>query len=75
MEFNLINLKFQLNHYLFKGFKDKLSQFVMLSTNNADWNSLVQEDPAVQNRIEELKDQIASIDDSLKEVEAMQRRM
>jgi hypothetical protein len=76
MEFNLTILKFQINHYLLNGFKDKLlSQFFMVSTSNADWDSLVQQDPAVQNRIEELKDQIASIDDSLKDVEALQRRM
>lgn len=75
MDFNLICLKFHLNHYLYQGFKQELNHSFVLKLNNADWETLVQPDPAVRKRIDELIGQIKSIEDSLNDVETMYRRM
>lgn len=76
MEFNLVNLKFQVNHYLYEGFKVELSKsFKSKVVNEADWDKMVEPDPSVSKRLAELKDQIAGLSDSLQEVQRMQRRM
>jgi hypothetical protein len=76
MEFNLVTLNFQLNHYLYEGFKTELSKsFQTKLINDADWEKLVEPDPSVAERLEELKGQIAGLSDSLHEVERMQRKM
>ena len=76
MEFNLVTLKFQLNHYLYEGFKHtvKISLRSRL-VDNADWNTLVIPDPNVEHRLVELKEQIKGLSESLHEVQTMQRRM
>ena len=43
--------------------------------NDADWEKLVEPDPRVAERLDELKDQIKGLSDSLREVERMQRKM
>ena len=75
MDYNLTILKFHLNHYLFEGFKQQLKGPFTTRINNADWNALVQPDPEVNKRIETVRDQIVSIENSLKDVEGMNRRM
>lgn len=76
MEFNLVTLNFQLNHYLYEGFKTELSKsFQTKLVNDADWDKLVEPDPSVALRLQELKEQIIGLTDSLREVERMQRKM
>jgi len=76
MEFNLVTLNFQLNHYLYEGFKTELSRFFRTKlVNDANWDKLVEPDPSVALRLTELKEQIAGLSDSLREVERMQRKM
>lgn len=51
MEFNLVNLEFQFNHYLYQGFKDELqTNFSTRLLVEADWNKLVERDPKVTSR-------------------------
>lgn len=76
MEFNQFTLNFQINHYLYEGFKTELSKsFQTKLINDANWGKMVEPDPSVKLRLEELKEQIAGLADSLREVERMQRRM
>ena len=75
-EFNMFTLKFSLNHYLYEGFKTELSKsFHSKLIGDADWEKLVEPDPDVRLRLDELKGQIAGLKDSLDEVQRMQRRL
>lgn len=70
MELNLIILKFQMNHYLYEGFKTELSKrFERNVVNGADWDTLIVPDKTVTSRLEELKEQIAGLSDSLQDVQ------
>jgi len=76
MEFNLVNLKFQLNHYLYEGFKQKLKvSFSRTLSNDTDWKTLVEPDPDVKDRLEELDGQIVGLRESLDEVQRIQRKI
>jgi len=76
MEFNLVILKFELNHYLYEGFKNKLKvSFSRTLSNATDWNTLVEPDPDVEERLEELKEQIVGLRESLHEVQRIQRKI
>lgn len=76
LEFSLFSLTFNLNHFLYQGFKTELSKsFKTKLINDADWDKLVESDPNVTMRLEELKEQIVGLADSLREVERMQRKM
>ena len=74
MEWNLINLRFQLDHYLLVGFKTTMKKsFVFDLMESTDWDALVEPDDNVSNRLVEVKDQIKSLEESLKEVQQMNR--
>lgn len=78
MEFNLILLKFQLNAYLFEGFKNKLTTFSTMLANDddIDWKAIVSsEDDSLKNRIVVVQERVASISESLRDVESLQRRL
>lgn len=76
MEFNLVNLKFQLNHFLYEGFKVALSKSLKTRlVDEADWNELVEADPDVQHQLEELEIHITALEDALRKVQRMQRRI
>jgi len=76
MEFNLITLRFQMHHYLYIEFKKSLSlAFKNKVVDEADWDTLVQQDPSIQARLTELQERIAALNDSLHEVQRMQRFM
>ena len=76
MEFNMYILKFSLNHFLYEGFKMELSKsFNRDLVGEADWEKLVEPDPDVKLRLNELNEQINGLKDSLDEVQRMQRRM
>lgn len=74
MEFNLVTLRMQMDHYLFVSFKTTMkSNFVYDLMSNADWDSLVEPDDDVGKRLDEVKDQIQSLRESLQEVQQMNR--
>jgi len=76
MEFNLVVLEQQLNHYLYESFKTKLKTSFSRSVSNVtDWASLVEPDPGTASRLEELKEQITGLRDSLHEVQRIQRKL
>jgi hypothetical protein len=76
IEFNLVTLKFQLNHYLYMGFKEELSKtFKNRLMNEADWAKLIETDPSLSDRLNLVKQKIVGVVDSLQEVERLQRRM
>ena len=64
----MVNIEFQVNHYLFEGFKTELHRTIMRIGSDTDWSSLAQPDPNAQSRIAELEDQIKSLNNSLFEV-------
>jgi hypothetical protein len=76
IEFNLVTLKFQLNYYLYMGFKEELGKtFKNGLMNEADWAKLAEPDPGLSDRLDLLKEKIVGVVDSLQEVERLQRRM
>ena len=76
MEFNLFNLRFQINHYLYQGFKTAMSQtFSSNVLEEADWDKLVEPDPIVTKRLKEVEEKIAALQESLQEVQLIQRKM
>lgn len=76
MEFNLVTLNFQLNHYLYEGFKTELSKsFQTKLINDANWNELVEPDSNIEKNLEDVKGKIEGLSESLREVELMQRKM
>lgn len=75
MEFNLVNFRFQVNHYLYVGFKTELSKSFLRKASDANWNELIHADPRVEQRIAELESQIEGVADSLQEVQRMQQRI
>eukprot|EP00392_Amoebophrya_sp_AT5.2_P007529 g7544.t1 len=77
MEFNLVTLEFQFNHYLYQGFKDALQRefgggkLVVES----DFSKLVQPDAAAQERVGELEMQIEGLREALGVVVKMQTKL
>eukprot|EP00854_Cymbomonas_tetramitiformis_P000619 gene619-1045_t len=74
MEFNLVTLKFQFNHYLYEGFKEKLrvyfgSKLMM----EEKWDELIEPDLAAAERMTELELMIQGLRESMQEVNRMQR--
>lgn len=74
MEFNLITLKFQMHHYLYIDFKESLSlTYKNKVIDEADWDTLVQQDQSIIDSLAELHKRIAALKDSLHEVQRIQR--
>jgi len=75
LEFNLVHVRFSFNHYLYQDFKKTMKEdFVYDLIGNADWDRLVEPDDDIVVRLEEVKDQISSLKESLQEVQRMNRR-
>jgi hypothetical protein len=74
MEFNLVNFRFQVNHYLYLGFKKELRKTFMRKGTEADWATLIQADPGVADRLDLLAEQIEGLEESLQEVQHMSQR-
>merc|ERR1740124_732769 len=54
-EFHVRNVRFQLNHYLYQGFKTAMSKnFTLRLINEEDWNTLVQPNPSVANELKDI---------------------
>lgn len=73
MEFNMIILRFQINHYLYEGFKKNLDSW----TRNVlmeDWEDLVKPDDDLADEINDIESKIIGLKDSLMEVQRMQSK-
>eukprot|EP00923_Selenidium_pygospionis_P053396 GHVN01092496.1.p1 GENE.GHVN01092496.1~~GHVN01092496.1.p1 ORF type:complete len:876 (-),score=178.78 GHVN01092496.1:187-2814(-) len=75
MDFNLLNLKFMINHFLYLGFKKELNLSTSRILSKTDWSDLIVKDPEVENRLKELDEQIIALKESLQDVARMQRKM
>ena len=71
-EFILALLKFQLNHHIYQGFKDAIQGRLITQINNIKWEELIQNDPLVDERLNELEKQIEGLKESLQEVKRME---
>ncbi|KAK3242818.1 hypothetical protein CYMTET_47489 [Cymbomonas tetramitiformis] len=72
LEFNLVTLKFQLNHYLYEGFKEQLrayvwSKFMM----EVEWADSFAPSKVTSDRLAELADIIRGLREFLQEVDRM----
>lgn len=75
MEHNLVNLRFQINHYLFVEFKEMMREkFVSGFIDETDWDKLVEPDSDLAERLKEVQEQIKALNESLQEVQKMNRR-
>ena len=72
LEFNLVNLRFQMNHHLVIGFKETLrGPFVDEIVLNTDWTELIERDYALDDQMKDVEDQIAGVKASLEEVKGL----
>ena len=72
-EFNMITLRFQINHYLYSGFKKRLDSWTR-EVIMKDWSTLVEPDENLQNEIDVLEGKISGLRESLHEVQRMQAK-
>mmetsp|Transcript_3493 Transcript_3493/g.6468 ORF Transcript_3493/g.6468 Transcript_3493/m.6468 type:complete len:102 (+) Transcript_3493:805-1110(+) len=76
LEFILLILRFQLNHYLYEEFKKELSRFSSSTlVDKADWDKLVEPDGTLIAQLKEVEDKISGLKDSLDEVQRVWRKM
>jgi hypothetical protein len=73
VEFNLILLKFQLNHHLYTKFKKEIRSSLLQQVNDTNWDLLVQKDESLGARLQCVQEQIVGLRGSLKLVFNMQR--
>ena len=71
MEFCLISFRLQINCYLYEEFKTEMKKTFILRGSKVA--TLVKPDPDVDERIEELEDQIKGIEASLQEIQRVQK--
>ena len=74
MDFILANLRFLLNHYMFIEFKKRTNEKFYSVITDLDWDSLTKKDEYDEKRVEEVKDEIKSLIESLREVERINSR-
>ena len=70
----LIDFEFQINHYLYLGFKKALSKSFKRVGSEADWETLVRRDASVREAIVRLEDQIEGLAESLSEVQKLNQK-
>ena len=64
-------LNFQINHYLYNEFKDKLATFPRVVSDD-DWKELIPDDTTLDDSIQELTKKVNQIKGSLVDVQRMQ---
>ena len=67
----LTYLNFQINYFLYEEFKNKVSTFPRIVSND-DWQDMIPDDSTMDDSIQELKSKIAEIKGSLGDVQRMQ---
>jgi len=75
VEFNLILLKFQLNHHLYEKFKKEIRSSLLQNVSDTNWDELIHEDESLEERFQEVQQQIAGLRNSLQLVGRMQRKI
>ena len=75
VEFNLILLKFQLNHHLYEKFKKDITYSLSNKVNDADWEKLVRKDESLERRCIALEEEIEGLRSSLLDVQKMHRNV
>lgn len=72
LEFNLVNLRFQMNHHLVVGFKKALKRtFINGIVLRTDWTELIDHNQDIDDRLQDLEAQLESVQQSLDEVKGM----
>ena len=66
-----IHLNYQINHYLYNEFKDKLATFPRVVSDD-DWKELIPDDTTLDDNIQELTKKVNEIKGSLVDVQRMQ---
>ena len=74
MEFSLVWFRLQVNHFLYESFKKEMKKSFVHRASEADWEALVNPDPVVSDRIDELEDQIKGLESALHEVQRLNQR-
>lgn len=75
VEFNLILLKFQLNHHLYEKFKKEIRSSLLQKVNDTNWDTLVQKDDSLEARMQAVEKEISALQASLQTVVRMQRKI
>jgi hypothetical protein len=65
-------LNFQINHFVYNAFKEKIGTFPQEFTSDDSWEGLIPRDESLDVAINELKDKISGLQESLSDVQAMQ---
>lgn len=65
-------LNFQINHFVYNSFKEKIGTFPQEFTSDDSWESLIPRDETLEVTIHDLKDKISGLQESLSDVQAMQ---
>eukprot|EP00804_Cyclotella_cryptica_P002740 CCRYP_009637-RA/>CCRYP_009637-RA protein AED:0.03 eAED:0.02 QI:0/0/0/1/1/1/4/0/825 len=65
-------LNFQINHFVYNAFKEKIATFPQEFTSDDSWESLIPRDETLDATITDLKDKISGLQESLSDVQAMQ---
>ena len=73
MEFNMTVLRFQIHHYLYQGFKQRLDSWTR-EVIMEDWTNLVKPDEDLENEIHEIEGKIIGLKESLHEVQRIQAK-
>jgi hypothetical protein len=69
-----VDYTFQLNHYLFQAFKEKVGMTFMNALAAADWTNLCQPDEDAKRLHAEFEEKIKALRESLEEVQSLQLR-
>lgn len=73
LEFNNVMIRFQMNHYLYEGFKKRLSTFSREALLK-DWETLVEPNDQIEAEIKVLEGKIDGLTESLDEVKRIQAK-
>jgi hypothetical protein len=67
----MIYLNFQINHYLYQEYKEKVSTFAR-DILDEDWSAMISKDERLDDDIKTLEDRIEGLNKSLQDVQRLQ---
>lgn len=70
----MIFLNFQINHYLYQDFKERVSNFARFVLDE-DWSNMIPKDERIDHEIYNLEDKISGLQGSLQEVQRLQNQL
>lgn len=71
MDHMLVDFTFQLNHWLYEAFKEKVGDTFMIAIAGADWSKLCRTDETAARRFEEVEGKIKALQHSLRAVNSL----